>query len=154
MRRYTGWLAGVALAFAAAPCGAQDLPSPRKEAGPPAPVRPPNGEVAAKPLVPLRDPYPPPLPAVVDPRTGAWRQVYVPPGECEGPEVEMRVGRPCPRCGDKLRHPFHGHVWGAVFGRPRQPGDALPGSAVISDASWAPAGPGGVELLPPQLPAR
>ncbi|HZY89576.1 MAG TPA: hypothetical protein VFE78_32440, partial [Gemmataceae bacterium] len=103
--------------------------------------------------VPLsnRPPYPPPLPAVVDPRTGAWRQVFVPPGGC----VEVgaaQVGAPCPRCGDKLRHPFHGRLRDAIRGRHAQPGD-VPDQASGPDEIEVPADPVGVELLPPRVPA-
>src|SRR5438045_1159215 len=104
MRRNSAVLSWVTLVLGAGTCAGQEpLPRPAAlPAPPPAAGRP--VAVDAAHAVPLdgRVPYPPPLPAVVDPRTGAWRQVFVPPGGCVEQEPWVAVGGPCPHCGDKL----------------------------------------------------
>jgi hypothetical protein len=152
MRRNSAVLSWVTLVLGAGACAGQEPPHPAAPPGPAA-GQPGAGETSR--WVPLggRDPYPPPLPAVVDPRTGAWRQVYVPPGACVGQEPWVAVGGPCPRCGQKLLHPFHGRLQGALRGRHARPGDGVPGDPPGPDAEWAPADPGVAQLLPPRLPA-
>ncbi len=120
MRRNSRWLAGVALVTVASACAAQEPAHPAVLPGPPAAAVPPAEALSARP------PYPPPLAAVVDPRTGAWRQVYVPPGACLDAGPAVLVGGPCPHCGDKLRHPFHGRLRGALFGRHGQHCEGAP----------------------------
>jgi hypothetical protein len=153
MRRNSGVWAWGALVLGAATCAAQERPAPEMLPGPvPGRPAPGAGETAPALQLPSRPPYPPPLPAVVDPRTGAWRQVYVTPGECV-PDVEMQVGGPCPRCGDKLRHPFHGRLRGALLGRHAQASGGAPCSTGEPVEDWVPADPTVVELLPPRAPA-
>jgi hypothetical protein len=153
MRRNSGVLAWAALVVGAATCAGQERPTPEKLPAPvPAAGRPGAGETPYVAPLPSRPPYPPPLPAVVDPRTGAWRQVYVSPGECV-PDIEMQVGGPCPRCGDKLRHPFHGRLSGALLRRHAQASDGAPCSTGEPVGDWAPADPTVVEPLPPRAPA-
>jgi hypothetical protein len=148
MSRTSGVLSWATLLLGAAACAGQELPpvprptppgpaeAPPAAAGQPGPAR----ATRQPPLFP-REPFLPPQPAVVDPRTGAWLQVYVPPGEC--PDlVEMRVGKPCFRCREKLLHPFKTHEWGTHFGRHAQCG------ATASDEA-PPAGQEQAELLPP-----
>jgi hypothetical protein len=117
MSRTSGVLAWTALVLGAATCAGQELPKPRPSAAGPAKAPAPAAAQPARvpPLFP-REPFPPPLPAVVDPRTGAWLQVNVPPDEVPNLVSEMRVGKPCYRCKEKLLHPFKTHEWGALFG--------------------------------------
>lgn len=148
MGRYPGVLAWVTLILGAAACRAQMMPAPKPTPEAlPAPKQP-AAAAPRPPLLPSRPLYPPPLPAVVDPRTGAWRQVFPGPEACEEPEVLMRVGKPCHRCGDKLLHPFHGRLQGALLGRGARPADGAAGPATLE---WAPDEPHGASLpaLPP-----
>jgi len=144
MGRNSAWLAWVTLALGPAACGAQELPP---AAAPPVPHIAPPAPPVARPL------YPPPLPAVADPRTGAWRQVYVPPGACVEVGPAPPVGKRCPRCGDKLLHPFRGHFRGNLFGRHPEPGAGAPCQPDAHEGGATAADHGGAELLPPP-PAR
>lgn len=150
MRRNSAVLSWVTLVLGAGACAGQEqmqrpaaLPAPRPVAD--------QAVVEAPRAVPLsaRPPYPPPLPAVVDPRTGAWRQVYVPPGGCVDQEPWVAVGKPCPRCGQKLLHPFHGRLQGALRGRHARPADGVPHGPSGPDTEWVPADAGAAQLLPP-----
>ncbi len=168
MRRTSGLLAGILGAYAAAACWGQELPEPKTPrsgtpAGPPTragevmrpappPAGQPGGGEAPRLLPPVNRPlYPPPLPAVVDPRTGAWRQVYAPPEDCLGPAAPMRVGLPCPRCGDKLRRLFECPSAGGLFRRHSRAGDASSTPAPAFDGALGTHGHDVVELMTPQV---
>jgi len=101
MRRISAWLILVALIFGCALADAQELPIPIPRSVPiwptaSAPELPPPRKARTQPpadsagkkggkeepreqkVTPIRfpvDPFPPPAPAVLDPRTGAWQQV-------------------------------------------------------------------------------
>ncbi len=155
MRRNSRWLAGLALVTLASAGSGQELPHPAVLPGPPpAAVAPRAAELAGGVSLGGRPPYPPPLPAVVDPRTGAWRQVYASPEECVGPGPAVLVGGPCPRCGDQLRHPFHGRLRAALLGRHAQSCQGAPDQPAVPDGVAGPANLAGVEMLPPRVPAE
>ena len=112
MRRTSGWRAALTLALVVAGTASEELPPPNKVPTPPAPAAEKGGrEQPAPEEVPIRyplNPFPPPAPPVVDPRTGAWQQVWggasegVPLGPGRKPGLLGRllhVGRkhgPCP----------------------------------------------------------
>ena len=88
MTRSTAWVFVLLLAMARL-CHAQQLPDLRpmpkgKEPPPKAEPLPPPAKVADEqpksppPILFPAPPYPPPAPAVVDPRTGAWEQMHTP----------------------------------------------------------------------------
>jgi hypothetical protein len=153
MRKNSAWLTGVALVTVTSACAGQELPHPTVLPGsPPAAGGPGAGETSRWVPSNCRPPYPPPLPAVADPRTGAWRQVYVPPGECVDLGPAVQVGVPCRRCGDKLLHPFHGRVRATLLGRHPQAGDGASGQPSGPEGVEALTAPAGIELLPPRVP--
>jgi hypothetical protein len=160
MSRTSGVLAWTALVLGATACAAQEIPpvAPPTKPGPgasgpekvpaPAAERPATARASRTPTLFPHDFFPPPLPAVVDPRTGAWVQVYIPPGEC-APLVDMRVGKPCLRCGQKLLHPLQGHERAGFFGRHCPGCGPGAGKAVASDGAVLTFGPDQAELPPP-----
>jgi hypothetical protein len=90
MRRTSGWLALFTLFLGGVVYGSQELSPPRA-----LPTPPPGSEktgsgkqnsrsTSPRALYPV-NPFPPPDPPVVDPRTGAWQQVHGGPG-VRGPE--------------------------------------------------------------------